>query len=43
MQKELVSLLKSVAVVVAGVLLANAIEKKYMSTKINLYQMETEA
>jgi hypothetical protein len=33
MQKELVSLLKSVAVVVAGVLLANAIEKKYMSTK----------
>jgi hypothetical protein len=33
MQKELVSLLKGVAVVVAGVLLANAIEKKYMSTK----------
>lgn len=34
MQKELVSLLKGVAVVVAGVLIANAIEKKYMSTKI---------
>jgi hypothetical protein len=36
MQKELVSLLKSVAVVVAGVLLANAIEKKYMSTKLTV-------
>jgi hypothetical protein len=35
MQKELVSLLKGVAVVVAGVLIANAIEKKYMSTKIS--------
>ena len=30
MQKELVSLLKGVAVVVAGVLIANAIDKKYM-------------
>ena len=36
MQKELVSLLKSVAVVVAGVLLANAIEKRYMSTKLTV-------
>lgn len=36
MQKELVSLLKGVAVVVAGVLIANAIEKKYMSTKISM-------
>jgi hypothetical protein len=35
MQKELVSLLKGVAVVVAGVLIANAIEKKYMSTRIS--------
>jgi hypothetical protein len=34
MQKDLVSLLKGVAVVVAGVLIANAIEKKYMSTKV---------
>jgi hypothetical protein len=42
MQKELVSLLKGVAVVVAGVLIANAIEKKYMSTKITAPTM-TEA
>jgi len=42
MQKELVSLLKGVAVVVAGVLLANAIEKKYMSTRI-LAPQTTEA
>ena len=42
MQKELVSLLKSVAVVVAGVLIANAIEKKYMSTK-TLVPLETGA
>ena len=42
MQKELVSLLKGVAVVVAGVLIANAIEKKYMSTKISVPQ-EVEA
>jgi predicted acyltransferase len=41
MQKELVSLLKGVAVVVAGVLIANAIEKKYMSTK-TLVPLETE-
>jgi len=34
MQKDLVSLLKGVAVVVAGVLIANDIEKKYMSTKV---------
>jgi hypothetical protein len=42
MQKELVSLLKGVAVVVVGVLIANAIEKKYMSTK-TLAPVETEA
>jgi hypothetical protein len=43
MQKELVSLLKGVAVVVAGVLIANAIEKKYMSTRISAPMVETEA
>lgn len=42
MQKELVSLLKGVAVVVAGVLIANAIEKKYMSTK-TLVPLDAEA
>lgn len=42
MQKDLVSLLKGVAVVVAGVLIANAIEKKYMSTKVSVPTM-TEA
>lgn len=36
MQKELVSLLKGVAVVVVGVLVANAIERKYLSTKVSL-------
>ena len=43
MQKELVSLLKGVAVVVAGVLVANALEKKYMSTKIYMPDEEKEA
>jgi hypothetical protein len=33
MQKELITLLKGVGVVVVGVLVANAIEKKFMSTK----------
>lgn len=36
MQKELVSLLKGVAVVVVGVLVANTIERKYLSTKVSL-------
>lgn len=43
MQKELVSLLKGVAVVVAGVLVANALEKKYMSTRISMPMVEKEA
>lgn len=33
MQKELITLLKGVGVVVVGVLVANAIEKKFMSSK----------
>jgi general stress protein CsbA len=33
MKNEVITLLKGVAVVIAGVLIANAIERKYMSTK----------
>ena len=36
MQKEVVSVLKSVAVVVAGVLLANYVERKYLSSKVEI-------
>jgi len=36
MQKEVVSVLKSVAVVVAGVLLANYVERKYLSSKVEM-------
>lgn len=33
MKKELVTALKAMAIVVAGVLVANAIERKYLTTK----------
>lgn len=36
MQKQVVTVLKSVAVVVAGVLLANYVERTFLSTKISL-------
>lgn len=33
MKKELVTALKAMAIVVAGVLVANAIERKYLTTR----------
>ena len=36
MQKEVVAILKSVAIVVAGVLVANMIEKKLLANKTNM-------
>ena len=36
MQNQIVSTLKSVAIVVAGVLVANMIQEKWMSAKVSL-------
>jgi hypothetical protein len=41
MQKEVLTLLKSLAVVVVGVLIANQIEKKYMATKVTMPEVAT--
>lgn len=41
MQKEVLTVLKGLAIVVVGVLIANQIEKKYMATKVTMPEVAT--